>query len=135
MPSIYDAVTTEAQPAPAYVRRADYKKWYGYRGGENLGLFDSVSDAKAAGAVSTEEKFDQAGFDAAQAVYSAWSTKVGEEYSRRLRAEYPELNDAVYAIVYGQAWEDGHSAGHSEVENYMIGYADMAQRIIAAASK
>jgi hypothetical protein len=42
------------------------------------------------------------------------------------------LNPAQHAIVYAQAWEQGHASGYSEVENYYGEYAEMARKLIEA---
>lgn len=34
---------------------------------------------------------------------------------KELRADYPELTDKQFGVIYGKAYEDGHSAGYDEV--------------------
>lgn len=42
------------------------------------------------------------------------------------------LSEDVLNIVYGKAWEDGHSAGLQEVESCFIDLVDLAEMVIAA---
>ena len=34
---------------------------------------------------------------------------------KELRADYPELTDKQFGVIYGKAYEDGHSTGYDEV--------------------
>ena len=36
-------------------------------------------------------------------------------WMKELRADYPELTDKQFGIIYDKAYEDGHSAGYDEV--------------------
>ena len=38
-----------------------------------------------------------------------------ELWLKELRADYPELTDKQFGIIYDKAYEDGHSAGYDEV--------------------
>ena len=38
-----------------------------------------------------------------------------ELWLKELRADYPELTDKQFGVIYGKAYEDGHSAGYDEV--------------------
>lgn len=44
----------------------------------------------------------------------------------------PILPQAVKAIVYRKAYEDGHSGGYEETRNHFYDYVDMAEEIIKA---
>ena len=56
-----------------------------------------------------------------------------EAWMTAARAEYaPTLNDAQWHILYGYAYQEGHSGGYQEIENCIIGLADFAQRLIQA---
>ena len=36
-------------------------------------------------------------------------------WMKELRADYPELTDKQFGVIYDKAYEDGHSAGYDEV--------------------
>ena len=38
-----------------------------------------------------------------------------ELWLKELRDDYPELTDKQFGVIYGKAYEDGHSAGYDEV--------------------
>ena len=38
-----------------------------------------------------------------------------ELWMKELRADYPELTNKQFDVIYGKAYEDGHSAGYDEV--------------------
>lgn len=38
-----------------------------------------------------------------------------ELWLKELRADYPELTDKQFGVIYGKAYEDGHPAGYDEV--------------------
>lgn len=38
-----------------------------------------------------------------------------ELWLKELRADYPELTDNQFSVIYRKAYEDGHSAGYDEV--------------------
>ena len=38
-----------------------------------------------------------------------------ELWMKELRADYPELTDKQFGVIYGKAYEDGHSVGYDEV--------------------
>ncbi len=137
--SLYDdavlTVTEKLGPQPTRPGRVDFTQHYGYAKGENLGLFPTIADATAAGAVTTEKTVDEDALRAATDAYRDWNTAVSAEYQLLLRAEHSELPAAVFDIVYGQAYEDAHSYGFAEVEGRMDTLAGMALKIIAAGDK
>lgn len=64
--------------------------------------------------------------------YQADRTRLETIWKEKLRNEHSDLNDATFNACYSKAYEDGHSAGYSEVRNCMIDIADFAEKIIAA---
>ena len=42
-------------------------------------------------------------------------TTAAELWLKELRADYPELTDKQFGVIYAKAYEDGHSAGYDEV--------------------
>ena len=132
--STYDKVKAEFGAGPAYASRKDFTKIWGYRKGESLGLFDNTDDAAAKGATATEKYFDEEGYKTAVLAYSDHQKAIAAEWNKRVRAEYPEVNDAVFALAMGLADERGHSAGYGEVELYLTDYIDFAVKVIKASA-
>ena len=135
MMSIYDDVKAEFGAGPAYANKSDFTTVFGYKGGQVIGEFPNKADATAAGATVTESNFDDIAFRAAQTAYHDHQAKISAEWNARVRAQYPEVNDAVFALVSAKAWQDGHSSGHGEVEIYTSDYVDFAMQVIEAAAK
>lgn len=129
--SIYETVKDELGSGPPYASRPSFTKHYGYAKGESLGLFATIDDAKTAGATTTEKHFDTDAFDAARFAYATHQQAIMDEWMKRLRAEYPEVNAAVFDLAYSLAYDRGHSAGYGEVELYLSDYIDFAVQVIA----
>jgi hypothetical protein len=130
--SIYDTVKAEIGDGPSYAARSDYTKYFGYAGGKSLGQFDSIADANKAGAKSTEKTFDEEGYRAADKAYRDHQGAIQTEWYNRVRAEYPEVNDAVFSAAYSLAYDRGHSSGYGEVELYISDYVEFAVKVIEA---
>lgn len=129
--SIYDEVVAEMGPAPVNARKSDFISYIGYADGVKLGVFDSKVLARYKGAKVVEEKYDEDGYSAAKTAYNAYYKTVNTEYNIRLRADWPEVNDAVFAIVLEKAKETaGHD--HCGLEDYLEEYVMFAVNIIAA---
>jgi hypothetical protein len=133
MMSIYEDIKTAAGAAPAYPHKNEFTSVFGYAYGQSIGSFPNKAAAEKAGAKTTEAAFDAPAFDAAKALYDAHYSAILTEWKARVRAEYPEINDKVFALIDGLAYEDGHSAGYHEVELYIDKYAEFAKAVIAAA--
>lgn len=130
---IYDNIKAELGDGPPYPNRITFTTYYGYKTGVVIGQFATAQEALAAGATTTEKSLDEKAFRAANNAYRLHQQRLGEAFYARLRAEHPDLSDAVFALVYGKAYEDGHSAGFQEVELYVNTIADFACQIMAAA--
>jgi hypothetical protein len=131
----YDDVLKEAGEAPPYVSKKDFTTVWGYAGGKVLGSFPDREAAIKAGAITTDKTTDEEKYSAAQEVYRKFHADVQTEWMKRMRADHPEVNDAVFDIAYSEAYDRGHSAGYTEVENYIGDYVSLAVRFIEAASK
>ena len=60
-------------------------------------------------------------------------TAAEDAWKAAARAEYaPDLNDAQWALVYAYAYDQGHAAGYSEIENYIIDAATLVTNVLAA---
>ncbi len=129
--TIYDEIKAKHGDGPAYPNRNDFTSYFGYAGGKPLGAFPTKDAAIKAGAAVTEKTFDEASYRAASDAYTAHQTAIGSDWQAALFADSP-LNEATFKIVMAKAWEDGHSAGHGEVEIYLDELTVFAQKIIDA---
>lgn len=133
--SIYDQVVADMGIGPKYTSRKDYTKYFGYAAGNVIGKFDSTDEAKKAGAATTEKVFDKDAYDAANDAYRAHNTNIMQEWTRRLKVEHSEVNEATFNILYAAAYDDSHSYGLHEVEQKLGDYVELANKIIAAQEK
>jgi hypothetical protein len=58
----------------------------------------------------------------------AWMCKLRDEYTS-------DYSDDLFNHVYAKAYEDGHSAGYSEVRNYFGNYVDFVDKAIRLSKK
>jgi hypothetical protein len=130
--SIWDEVKAEYGEGPEYPPKANFRSYIGYAGGKCVGTFPTRTDANASGAKVVEEVFDADGYEAARQAYQERRIAAEAAWYKRVRAEYPEVNNATYSIIYARAWGEGHGAGYGEVEIYILEYVQFAQDIIKA---
>jgi hypothetical protein len=106
--------------------------YYGYKDGK-AAAYASRIEAESYGSKFIESVLEnKAEIDDYWKQYHSLVSVLDKQFHDYLREEYSNLNDETYAICYSQAYEDGHSSGYDEVENYMSTYVDMAERIIKA---
>ena len=55
-----------------------------------------------------------------------------ELWLKELRADYPELTDKQFGMIYGKAYEDGHSAGYDEVGLHFVDLYYFCMKFIQA---
>jgi hypothetical protein len=87
-------------------------------------LDDQIKTAKA---TARREKFElarAAEVAAREAHYARMFDEIGDPLAG--------LNADQHAIVYAQAYEQGHSSSYDEVESYYGEFAEMARKLIAA---
>lgn len=135
MTSHYDDAKEAIGPGPKMPCKGEFTVYFGYAKGTTIGSFSSKDEAMAAGATTTERSFDQEGYDAAVKAYRDHNTLIMDEWIARMRAEHSDLNDEVFNITYGMAYENGHSSGLHEVELYVDDFAEFAKKVIAASQK
>jgi hypothetical protein len=128
--NIHQEVTEKHGPGPGYPNKRNFIKYYGYRKGENLGLFDSVSEAEKAGALTTEKHTDDEGFQAKKKEFQDHQNKILSEWMERLREHHSEVSSAVFDACYAKAYEEGHSNGYYEVELKLHHEVEFAEKII-----
>lgn len=67
-------------------------------------------------------------WQAARRAYQESWGKVTQEFAEYLAATYaPWLVKQTQDMIWRKAWEDGHSSGYSEVENYYMDLASFAE--------
>lgn len=75
---------------------------------------------------------NQAEMDAWRQTHREYEEKATKIWKDALRDEYDYLDDRIFDVAFSKAWEDGHSGGHDEVANCMIGVVEFVDRILAA---
>jgi hypothetical protein len=56
-----------------------------------------------------------------------------EQHDEQMYEKYGDgLTKEQHLVVYGLAWQHGHSAGYSEVESYYGEFADFARDLLDA---
>lgn len=95
----------------------------------------TAAEARAyADAVEEHEKAE-ATYNIEVRAYNDKQSLVQEAWSKKLRDEHSEVPEAVYWVLYGKAYDDGHSSGYSEVRNTLSDYVDFYHRIKEAEVK
>lgn len=98
----------------------------------------TVQELKAEAAKLLEQAEQQARDEKAAARKAAQEKRAAEakeHYDRMyfgIGQPLAGLNEAQHAIVYSQAWEQGHASGYEEVEDHYADLAEMARKLIAA---
>lgn len=100
-------------------------KYRAYKDGE-VKTFDSLIEAKKFSKLT--ESFIENN-DQVNAYWTKCRLVENQAYNiwkKSLRDEYPEFNDAVFDLVYDQAYDRYHSEGYDEVANGMVDLAEFA---------
>lgn len=89
-------------------------KYFAYKSGK-AHEFETMKEALAfsknvESAMANQDEIDV--FRNRQAFRAALAVDL---WMKELRADYPELTDKQFGVIYGKAYEDGHSAGYDEV--------------------
>ena len=109
--------------------------WHAYKNGRLVYTSEvSRADAELRGDTKLVEKVlqNEEEINAWKQLYEETSNKASDLWYADLREEYSYLNDAVFSLCYSKAWEDGHSAGHDEVESHMQDVVRFAEEVIRA---
>lgn len=115
----------------AYPSKGDFTTYYLTHKGELVRKTTDRDTLKGLPGV-IETSVDDAAFKAARQVYNDQIIKIGNIWDSELRADYPELNDETFNLIYGYAYERGHSYGMDEVAAHMSVLSIIAEKIIAA---
>lgn len=127
--TIYSQILADLGPAPGYPQ-----KTYGFRAYKD-GVCQEFSDRKSAELFSNlVEKFQTnvEYYNSMMTEYSNYHNQVSERWHREIRAEFCELSDAQYNVLYNKAYDDGNSAGYDEIAMYMEEYAHFIHRFNTA---
>jgi len=106
--------------------------YYAYKKGKSYGPYTDAKEAKLISSNTECVCVNQNEYDAYMTQFRQVDQEVSKIFHQELREEYSHLNQQTYDLVYNVAYDRGHSAGYDEVANYMIDYADLAEKIIAA---
>lgn len=94
-------------------------------------------------ALAAEQNLDRASFlnsDKSNATearrnYQNRINEITNDFEKNLSEFYGTGNTAADHIIYGKAWDDGHSSGYSEVENLYQDLVHFAESLKEAFSK
>lgn len=108
------------------------QKWFAYHNGEVFGPFDDMDDATNISKNVELVVINQKEMDDRYNEVIRIDQLIQQEWYADLRNVYEDLNDETFNVIYNEAYDRGHCSGMDEVANYMLGYADVARRIIDA---
>ena len=89
-------------------------KYYAYKDGKAR-EFDTRQEAQAFSNLVEYTVANKDEIHAFQDKQTEGEIAAAELWLKELRADYPELTDKQFGIIYDKAYEDGHSAGYDEV--------------------
>lgn len=64
--------------------------------------------------------------------YRLQADEITNQFAQNLSAQHGTDNDIVDALIFTQAWAQGHSSGYHEVEGHYIDLVEFANQIILA---
>lgn len=128
---IVDQVVAEDGGAHSYPSRSKHVTHYLTHKGQ---LVDSSTDPETLkGRPGVVEKVtDEDAFKAAELAYRNQQRRINDLWKAELRAEYMDLNDETFEVVYAAAYERGHSTGMDEVAELMEDVHEFAMKLIRA---
>lgn len=113
-----------------YPSRSDFTVTYWYRGGKCV-CTQKPGESLASGFDTTgcmkQAEVDEAGLRAAREKYNAETARVTAEFKADLFKDLGIENHPMREKLYSKAWEDGHSAGFSEVYNCASNLVDLIE--------
>jgi hypothetical protein len=127
----HSKILEDLGPQPEYPQ-----KTFGFRAYKD-GVCREFPDRKSAEQFSKlVEKFQTnvEYYDSWMAEYSNYHNQVSDRWHSEARAEFDELSDAQYNVLYNKAYEDGHSSGYDEIFSYMEDYATFYSDMVQASS-
>lgn len=89
-------------------------KYFAYKDGV-VKQFDTRKEALAFSKIIERITVNQSERDSFRKKQADGEAAAAELWMKELRADYPELTDKQFGIIYDKAYEDGHPAGYDEV--------------------
>ena len=89
-------------------------KYFAYKAGVAK-QFDTRKEALAFSNIIERTTVNQSERDSFGRKQADGEAAAVELWMKELRADYPELTDKQFGIIYDKAYEDGHPAGYDEV--------------------
>ena len=106
-----------------YPNKSNYTTYFAYKSGESK-RFDTYEEAKNKNAYEAARKaYNQASSEAEAKVIQAMKKEIGGYGDN-------EQDNKLFDLVYGKAYEDGHSSGFNEIYNCLLDYDDLIQRTL-----
>jgi flagellar biosynthesis/type III secretory pathway protein FliH len=117
----------------------DFVTFICYSGKEEMKTISSAVKANEFKAESPSNWFKIVGEDNYKKARAEWTKQENQaesEWKEALKLEHgSEIPEEVFNKCFNLAWEDGHSAGHEEVVNYLETYIDLAEFAYFAGKK
>ena len=116
-----------------YPNKSDYTTYFAYKGGESK-KFDNYEEAKKF-SNNIESNVDKNAYEAARKAYNQASSEAEAKVIQAMKKEIGgygdnEQDNKLFDLVYGKAYEDGHSSGFNEIYNCLLDYDDLIQRTL-----
>ena len=89
-------------------------KYFAYKAGK-AHEFDAMKEALAFSKNVERALTNQDEIDVFRNRQREGEASAAELWMKELRADYPELTDKQFGVIYDKAYENGHSAGYDEV--------------------
>jgi len=115
--------------------KVDFTKYYCYNAGKVIGDGVSYDEAKQIERENSgciiEKYIDMKAYEKALQEHRNGAFEAEQRWRKDLEKEYGvSFDDKVIEIIFEKAWQDGHSNGLKEVENYFDEYLDMIKDIL-----
>lgn len=116
-----------------YPNKSTYTTYFAYKSGESK-RFDTYEEAKKF-SNNIESNVDKNAYEAARKAYNQASSEAEAKVIQAMKKEIGgygdnEQDNKLFDLVYGKAYEDGHSSGFNEIYNCLLDYDDLIQRTL-----
>jgi hypothetical protein len=116
-----------------YPNKSNYTTYFAYKSGESK-RFDTYEEAKKF-SNNIESNVDKNAYEAARKAYNQASSEAEAKVIQAMKKEIGgygdnEQDNKLFDLVYGKAYEDGHSSGFNEIYNCLLDYDDLIQRTL-----
>ena len=124
-----------AESGIQYPYESEYTIYFAYKNGKAK-KFNTKEEAKQY-SDNIEEKVDKQAYEAARKAYNQASSEAEAKVIQAMKKEIgliscgdDEKDNQLFDLVYGKAYEDGHSSGYNEIYNYLLDYDDLLKQAI-----